>query len=219
MFKWCAVLIAAIAVMTGCSKSSPSPTPSSSSSSSSTTSSSKPKDAVEEQLQKSAGPGANNCGRVAGAGASSSGTAIKAASDCAMQAANNRQPFYVAYDMPGLTVGIAGAADGKLYTIEAEPPQGQPASGADPASFQVTASPCPATLRVAQSGRLTCQPMGGGMGMGMGGTNPHGGMAMPPSGTSPHGSFSTVPGVMNPHGTATAPGALKAHGENDSAAQ
>jgi hypothetical protein len=135
-------------------------------------------DPVDQKLHELAGSGATDCGRLKSQDAAQE----KTASDCAMGAAQKKQPFYVAYELPGMTVGVAGAADGKLYTLQASAPEnGQP--GAAPA---INTEPCPAELRVAQSGRVTCLSPGS-MGMGMG-ANPHGGMTMPPAtGENPHG--------------------------------
>ncbi len=146
-----------------------------------------PADAVKQKLQDLAGQSATNCGRP-GVGGD-----VRSASACAMQASAAKQAFYVAYDMPGLTVGVAGAADGKNYAIQAQTDEG---SGA---AKQVSSTECPAALRVAQSGRVTCMAPGN---MGMpGGGNPHGGMAMPPAnGDNPHGGITMAPpGIPNPH--------------------
>jgi len=94
----------------------------------------------------------------------------KAASDCAMQASQSKHPFYVAYDMPGMTVGVAGNADGKLFTVQAQ--------GEGP-SATVTAGDCPSQLRVASSGRVTCFAPGD-----MGGLSGH--TAIPPGMPNPH---------------------------------
>ncbi len=145
-------------------------------------------DAVGRTLQQAAGSGAINCGRVK----SQAPNEIKPASDCAMNAAQKKQAFYVAYDMPGLTVGVAGNSEGKLFSVMSEQVGGS-------APTEAKAEPCPAELRVAGSGRVTCMapPPAGGM---IGGSNPHGGMSMPPAmGENPHGAVGTKPGVANPH--------------------
>ena len=200
MRTFAVALLLAAALLVACNKKN-SPT---------TTSSSDP---VEQKLQQLAGNGAKNCGRVK----SPAEADTKPESDCAMQSAQSKKPFYVAYDMPGLTVAVAGAADGKLYAVQAQAPaptEGQ-APNAQPATpSQVTVTPCPAELRVASSGRVTCYPAGsfgtmpganphgGGMSMPGGMTNPHSsGMTMPPSGTpNPHGADGMMP---SSHGTAT----------------
>jgi hypothetical protein len=146
--------------------------------------------AVEQKLQEAAGSGATNCGHVR----SQAPDQIKPATDCALAAAQKKQAFYVAYDMPGLSVGVAGNSQGKLFSIMAEQAEGQPN-----ANVQAQAEPCPAELRVAGSGRVTCMSPGSAMGTG---GSPHGGMpmAMPPAmGENPHGAVGTKPGVANPH--------------------
>ena len=112
-----------------------------------------------------------------------------------MQAAKTKKAFHVVYDMPGLTVGYAGNSQGKLFSVQAEQPENASAKA------EAKATPCPAELRVAQSGRVTCMAIGPGMGA-MGGTNPHGGMP-PATGQNPHGMISMPDlGTPNPHGTA-----------------
>lgn len=143
-------------------------------------------DKVSQKLQELAGKSATNCGRL---GLTDN---LQAASDCALQANKAKKPFYVAYDMPGLTVGVAGAGNGKLYAVQAE----SGARGAAP----VTATDCPAALRVAQSGRVTCVPPGS-MGIANGASSPHAGMTMPPADKgNPHGGMPMPPpGTPNPH--------------------
>jgi hypothetical protein len=100
----------------------------------------------------------------------------KSAGDCAMQASQGKKPFYVAYDMPGMSVGVAGNAEGKLFTVQS---QGGSVTGGD----------CPSQLRVATSGRVTCfapgdmGSMSGSHAAGTvpaGGANPHMGGVPPP---------------------------------------
>ncbi len=168
MHKFLVLALLSAALFTGCHKSAA------------------PQDAFEQKLQETAGGNATNCGRV-----QQQAPEVKKASDCALQAAQAKKPFYVGYEMPGLAVGVAGSSDGKLFTVQSETSQGQ---------AKVTATPCPAELRLAQSGRVTCFPMGG-MGMDMGGASPHGGMTMPPAtGANPHGGMMMPPaGPPNPH--------------------
>lgn len=176
------ILFLAAASLTGCKNAA---VPSS-------TSSSAPADAVQKKLQELAGGGATDCGRFKTQAADQ----MKVASDCAMKAAQGKHAFYLAYDLPGLTVGVAGNGEGKLFALQAEQPnQAQPGAVAD-----VKSAPCPAELRVAQSGRVTCVPVGS-MGMNMGGSSPHGGeMTMPAAGgQSPHGGMIPAPGTPNPH--------------------
>jgi hypothetical protein len=150
--------------LAGCNKSS-------TSSAASATSSSKPPDAVEQKLQDFAGSSATNCGRL---DVHAAAEQSKAASDCAMQAAQSKHAFFVAYDMPGMAIGVAGNSTGKLYTAQSQ--------GEGP-SATVTSGDCPAELRVAGSGRVTCFAPGDMGSMGAGHTaipqdmpNPH---AMP----------------------------------------
>lgn len=152
-----------------CKKSNPTSTTSSSASSSSN-------DAVQQKLQELAGSGASDCGRVK----SQEPSVVQPASDCAMKAAEGKQAFYVAYDLPGLTTAVAGNAQGNLFSIQAQT--------ADTASPKIESTPCPSALRLAQSGRVTCYPAGSMGGMGTSGAaSPHGGMGMPPAtGANPH---------------------------------
>lgn len=198
MEKAAIALILAASLLAGCNKK---------------TESAKSGDAVDQKLQELAGSGASNCGRVK----SVDPATVKPASDCAIQAAQSKKPFYVAYDLPGLTVAIAGASDGKLYSVQSQTAataEGK-AESKPPAPAEVTVTACPAELRLASSGRVTCysansfgamsgaNPHGGGMTMPPSGVeNPHGGgMMMPPAGTSnPHGGMGTMP---SSHGPAT----------------
>lgn len=158
------ILVIFLFGLTACNKSS---APAASSNSSS-----KSADAVELKLQEYAGgASATDCGRL---DVHASQDQSKTASDCALQASQGKHPFYVAYDMPGMTVGVAGNSDGKLFTVQA---QGSP-------SPSVTAGACPSQLRVASSGRVTCFAPGD-MG-GMGGSHAAG--AVPPGMANPHGS-------------------------------
>lgn len=101
---------------------------------------SKPHDAVQQKLQEYAGSSASDCGRL---DVRATEAQSKAASDCVMQASQGKKAFYVAYDMPGMSVGVAGNVDGKLFTVQSQ--GGALSSGA-----------CPSQLRVAASGRVTC---------------------------------------------------------------
>jgi hypothetical protein len=155
-------------------------------------------DTVEQKLQELAGSSATNCGRVKSVAEADT----KPVSECAMQAAQSKKPFYVAYDMPGLTVAIAGAPDGKLYAVQSQvpPPAEGQSSGAQPSGpAQITVTPCPAELRMASSGRVTCYPLSS-FGAPTG-ANPHGGgMMMPPAGTpNPHGAIAN-PAMPSAHG-------------------
>lgn len=154
-------LLAAILIvcLTACNKSTPS--------SGSPASPAKSPDAVEIKLQEYAGSSATDCGRL---DVHAPEAQSKSASDCAMQASQGKRPFYVTYDMPGMTVGVAGNAEGKLFTVQA---QGSP-------SPSVTSGPCPSELRVASSGRITCYAPGDMGSLGSGHT------AIPPGMPNPH---------------------------------
>jgi hypothetical protein len=165
VLKVLAVLVI-VAASWGCSKSS---IPSAASAN--------PNDPVEKKLQEIAGSGATNCGHLK----SQTLDQMETAGKCGMQAAQQKRPFYVAYEMPGMIVALAGTAEGKLFSVQSQPS----------APGGLASVPCPAELRMAPSGRLTCYapgtfPMGGG-------ADSHSGMTMPPSmGGSPH------PGVGAP---------------------
>lgn len=145
--------------LTACSNKQPT---TSAASPSATTS--KAPDALQLKLQEFAGNSATNCGRldVRAAGAQSKGAA-----DCALQASKAKHAFYVAYDMPGMAVGVAGNADGKLFTARSE-------GGA------LSTGDCPSELRLAASGRVTCFAPGDMGSMGAGHT------AIPPGMPNPH---------------------------------
>lgn len=149
--------------LVACNKAS---SPSSSSATSGTANSQSP-NAVQQKLQEFAGSSATNCGRL---DVKATADQSKAAGDCAMQASQSKRPFYVAYDMPGMAVGVAGNSAGKLYTVQSQ--------GEGP-SASVTAGDCPSQLRIAGSGRVTCYAPGD-MGM-MGGHT-----AIPPGMPNPH---------------------------------
>lgn len=165
------VLVLSLAALSACNKST---APSASSTpASSTPSVSKPHDGVQQKLAEYAGSSASDCGRLE---VRANEAQSKSASDCAMQASQSKKPFYVAYDMPGMSVGVAGNADGKLFTVQSQ-------------GGSVTGGECPSQLRVATSGRVTCfapgdmGSMSGSHAAGTvppGGANPHGGGAPPP---------------------------------------
>jgi hypothetical protein len=128
-------------------------------------------DPVQKKLQELAGNNAKNCGVLT----SQAGPDLEPASKCAMDAAKAKSPFYVEYHLPGMNVAVAGNDQGKLYSVQSQ------AGGAG-----MVSGDCPAELRVAPSGRVTCYapgtfPMGAGAGshssmpgMGMGGSLPPG---------------------------------------------
>jgi hypothetical protein len=176
------VLLAAACVLPACKSSTPSSTSSTSPAGAAGTASTN--DAVSAKLADIAGSGATNCGRLATQGTSE----MEAASKCAMQAAQQKHPFHVAYDMPGMTVGVAGNPEGKLFALQSQ------TGGAG-----LTTEPCPAELRVAPSGRVTCYapgtfPMGAGSGS-------HSNMSMPAGMTNPHQQGAGA--QSNPHQSGT----------------
>ena len=140
-------------------------------------SSTKPPDAVQQKLQEYSGGSATNCGRL---DVQANADLSKTAADCAMQASQGKHPFYVAYDMPGMAVGVAGNAEGKLFTVQSQ--------GTGP-SATLTSGDCPAQLRVASSGRVTCFAPGDMGSMGTG----HAAGALPPGMSNPHAT------PANPH--------------------
>jgi hypothetical protein len=168
-------VIVALSFTVACNKPAPSPAASNSSPSISI----RTPDAVQQTLLQYSGANATNCGRF---DVNTPADQLKPASDCAVQAAQSKHPFFVAYDMPGMAVGVAGNTDGKLFTVQA---QGTGAAAA------ITSGACPAALRVASSGRITCFAPGDMGSMGGG----HASGAMPPPGTAnPHQN-----GPANPH--------------------
>jgi hypothetical protein len=183
MTKAIPLLLIAVVSLVGCNKSPSSSAPGASAPVSAG-------DPVEKKLQELAGSGAANCGHLR----SQATDQMDAAAKCAMQAAQQKHPFFVAYELPGMTVGVAGNSEGKLFTLQSQAgASGQPGGAAGFAS-----GACPSELRIAPSGRVTCFAPGT-FGMGMDAT--HGGMTMPPgSGENPHqGPGIPPPGQANPH--------------------
>ena len=136
-------------------------------------------DPLQRKLQEIAGGGATDCGRLK----SQAPDQLEPAGNCAMAASKKKQAFYVAYEMPGLTVALVGDSTGKLFSVQQEQAEGAPSGS----TSEVVAAPCASELRIAQSGRVTCIPPGSMGGNMMGGASPHGGMSMPPGDASPHG--------------------------------
>jgi hypothetical protein len=130
-------------------------------------------DPVQQKLQEYSGNGAMDCGRL---NVQATTDQSKTASDCALQASQSKRPFYVAYDMPGMSIGVAGNSAGKLYTVQS---QGTGATAA------LSSGDCPSQLRVASSGRVTCFAPGDMGGMGSG-----------------HMAGAVPSGIANPHGAA-----------------
>jgi hypothetical protein len=163
MKKLIVLSLAALVCLSGCNKSG----------TSSGAAAPRPDDAVSLKLKELAGPGATDCGRL---DVKANEQQSKAASGCATQAAQGKHPFYVAYDMPGMSTGVAGSSNGKLFAVELQ--------GAGTGA-QLQSGPCPAELRVAHSGRLTCF-IPGTMGLNPSAADPHSGMSINP-GTKPGG--------------------------------
>jgi hypothetical protein len=174
-------LIAA-ACLTGCNKSSTSAAPA------------KPDDAVQRKLKELAGSGATDCGRL---DIKAANEQLTSASSCATKAAEKKQPFYVAYDMPGMTTGVAGSTSG-VFALELQ------GSGT---GAKLDSGPCPAPLRIAPSGRLTCF-IPGTMGLNPTGADPHSGIPVTP-GASPHGGSMGIPQPFNSPNAGTAQPAPK----------
>lgn len=177
MKRFSVVLILALSSLAACSKAAG---PVASNASASPAPAPKSPDAVQQKLQEYSGASATNCGRLS---IQAPADQSKTAADCAMQASQGKHPFYVAYDMPGMAVGVAGDAEGKLFTVQS---QGTAAGAA------LTSGACPSQLRVASSGRVTCFAPGD-MGS-MSGS--HAGAAMTPGAANPHAT-----GSGNPHGS------------------
>jgi hypothetical protein len=162
------LLLLVAGCVTGCSKGpGAAASPSSPSASSVPAASEAKSDAVQQKLTEFAGTGATDCGRLS----SQADDQLKTASTCAMQAAQAKHPFYVGYDMPGMTVGVAGNAEGSLFTVQAQ------------GSANLTSGACPSQLRVAPSGRVTCFAPGD---MGSMGAGVHNGMSAPGNMMNPH---------------------------------
>ncbi len=161
MKKTAVITLVVLCCLTACSKSGPAGQPSAASTPA------KPPDGVTQKLQEHSGANATDCGRL---DISASQAQLKTASDCALQASQGKHPFYVAYDMPGMSVGVAGGGDGKLYTVQSQGTNATPT---------VTSGDCPAQLRVASSGRVTCFAPGDTSSMGAGHGGDMSGMANP----------------------------------------
>lgn len=174
-----AILVALIAAscLIGCKKSS---VPS------------RPDDNVQLKLKELAGPGATDCGRF---DVRAPEQQLTRASNCATNSAQSRRPFYVAYDMPGMTTGVAGNSQGKLFAVELQ--------GSGPGA-QLASGACPGDMRVAKSGRITCF-IPGTMGLNPSAADPHSGISMNPQASPPGGmgipqplTPSPFPGASNP---------------------
>jgi hypothetical protein len=169
MLKSYPSILMLLCLLAGCSKLKSRPNDAGSPASVSTSaagSSSLSEDVVHNRVVELAGTGATNCGIYK----SSVPAELNAGSKCAEDAFKARSPFFIEYEMPGLTVAVAGNAKGQFYSVQSA------TNGAG-----LTSGECPAELRVASSGRVTCyaqvaSPMGAGSR-----GNPHGTVgAMPP---------------------------------------
>ncbi len=165
------IALCALCCLTACNKSA------GPASSSNPTAAAKSPDAVQQKLQEYSGTGATDCGRL---NVQATADQSKTAGECAMQASQNKHPFYVAYDMPGMAVGVAGNAAGKLFSVQSQ--------GSGP-SAALTSGDCPSQLRVASSGRVTCFAPGDMGSMGAG----HSAGAIPPGMTNPHAAGTKPP--------------------------
>jgi hypothetical protein len=85
--------------------------------------------------------------------------------------------------MPGMAIGVAGNAEGKLFTVQSQ------GTGA---SATLTSGDCPSQLRVASSGRVICFAPGdmGSMGAGH--------AAVPPGMSNPHGAAAPKAPAIKP---------------------
>ncbi len=183
MTKNCVFLMAALSVLTGCNRSSGPKTlggpvaqiPAAQASMQQGTA---PVSALQSELQKYSGTEAKNCGVLE---VSATEAQSKAAADCALKSNQSKEAFFVAYEMPGMIVGVAGDTKGKLYTAQAQ---------GGGSSWSQTSGNCPAQLRVASSGRVTCFAPGDMGSMSSG----HAAGAMTPGTPNPHGS-----GMASPH--------------------
>ena len=66
-------------------------------------------DVVQQKLKEIAGSGAMDCGRH---DIQAQMDELKTASNCALDAAKAKKPFYVGYNMPGMTNPVASTANG-----------------------------------------------------------------------------------------------------------
>jgi len=177
------VALLAAAFLVSCQKSS---TPAAA------TSSVRPDDPVQLKLKELAGSGATDCGRL---DVRAQNEQLASASNCATKAAQEKHPFYVGYDMPGMSTGIAGNAAGKLFAVQLQ--------GAGTGA-QLASGACPAELRIAKSGRATCF-IPGTMGLTPTSADPHSGISMNPAGGAPQGGMIPQPFAPPPKSTAKQP--------------
>lgn len=167
MKKMLTVALLASACLIGCNKSPKSSAPA------------RPDDVVQQKLKELAGSGATDCGRL---DIKAANDQLSNASTCATKAADKKQAFYIAYDMPGMSTGVAGNSGGQLFALQLQ------GSGT---GAKLESGACPGALRVAPSGRLTCF-IPGTMGLNATGADPHSGIPTTP-GASPHGGGMGIP--------------------------
>jgi hypothetical protein len=169
----------AVCLLAGCSKSKPS-----TASGNAAAAAPSSNDPVQNKLQELAGSGAKNCGHLKAQAPAD----LDAASKCALDASKTKAAFYVEYELPGMNVAVAGNSEGKLFAVQSQ------TGGAG-----LVSGDCPAELRVAPSGRVTCYapgtfPMGAGAGS-------HSNLSMPPAmvAGNPHGGADALtPGHPKP---------------------
>jgi len=137
-------------------------------------------DPVQLKLKEFAGSGATDCGRL---DVRAPNEQLASASTCATKSAQEKHPFYVGYDMPGMSTGISGNAEGKLFAVQLQ--------GAGTGA-QLASGPCPAELRIAKSGRATCF-IPGTMGLTPTSADPHSGIPMNPAAGNPQGGMIPQP--------------------------
>jgi hypothetical protein len=183
MYKPLLVALLAAACLVACNKST-------------TSAASHPDDAVQLKLKELAGGGATDCGRL---DIKATNDALTGAGTCATKSAQDKKPFYVAYDMPGMSTGVAGNSQGKLFAVELQ--------GVGPGA-QLQSGPCPGEMRIAKSGRVTCF-IPGTMGLNPTGADPHSGISMSPGGAPAQGGFLPQPFPSAPNANQTTKPATK----------
>src|ERR1700685_377206 len=146
MPKFYLPFVIAFCLLTGCGKSKSPARPEATetpalASNANTATSSSDEDPVHKRLIELSGAGSVNCGDFK----SSAPDELRAGSKCAEDSFRSNGPFFIEYEMPGLTVGVAGNTQSKFYCWQAR------CNGAG-----LTGGECPAKLRVASSGRVTC---------------------------------------------------------------
>jgi len=181
MRKTILVALIAAACLTGCKKSPPPPP-----------TSTKADDAVQLKLKTFAGASATDCGRL---NVNAANQQLTDASTCATKAAQDKHPFYVAYDMPGMSTGVAGNSEGKLFAVQLQ---------GGGMGAQLAGGPCPAEMRIAKSGRVTCF-IPGTMGLNPSAADPHGGIAMNPANGGPGGTGIPQPLTPSPFPSGSKP--------------